>query len=210
MNARPYIVDFDDYCDATVGELEYVRLAKEKWPALKVTLFAIPARCIPSTIQAVRDLNAKYLDPAVDVDDWLTLAPHGYFHTKGECLGWSAQEAQDKIGLARDMGITAPIFRAPGWLLDADVYEACGKVSYIVASHREMRVPFKGRVPFGPIPEYVYNDPAMRFPRSRAIHGHMTPVSGNYIKDMWEDGRFSVPPKHNFLHTWEAGVVEKV
>jgi len=195
---KVYIIDFDDYCDNTVSCLYILEEIKNKYPDFKCTLFTIPSRC-----------NMTTIDRAKSLGDWIALAPHGYFHTKGECLGWTAEETVDKIRLAAAAGIDAPIFKAPAWLLDAEVYEACKQLDYVVASHKDFRIPFSNRLVAGPVKEYVYNAPNLRLKWTRSIHGHVSNVSGNWIKDMWEDGRISFREGAKFIHTWEAAVTEE-
>lgn len=192
---RTYVVDFDDYCDAVVDELEVLKGLRERYPTFVCTLFTIPARTSPSTIQAARELG-----------DWVKLAPHGYFHTRGECLGWSKDEAVRKIEAARSLGIGTmdgeKCFRAPAWLLDADVYDAADDLDVVIASHREFRIPSANRI--SSPREYVYNDASRRRKGTRAVHGHLTPVAGNYIRDMLEEGKLSFGKKHKFLNIEEA------
>jgi hypothetical protein len=193
----------DDLADSTVDSLQYIEAFKVARPAFKVTLFTIPARCSQATLDTARALDAKY------GGGWLQLAPHGWYHTRGECLGWTQAEAVAKITAARDCGIDAPIFRAPAWLLDVDTYRACHELGYVVASHTDFRVPRSRRGDLGDVKEYVYNDVRYRLKGTRSIHGHLSPVSGNDIKDMSKDGRLAVPDKHEFIHAQDAAVVDR-
>jgi len=190
---RTWVVDFDDFCDNVIDELDVLQQVKEKYHDFQCTLFTIPSRTSPATIKAAKALG-----------DWVKLAPHGYFHTRGECLAWTDTEAYEKIKLARDIGICEPVFRAPGWLLDANVYDACERLDYVVASHKGYRIPADGRT--SRPGEYVYNDVTRRRKGTRAIHGHLTPVSGNYIKDMVEKGTLAFGEKRRFLSCVEAAV----
>lgn len=196
---RTYVVDFDDFCDNTVDELDSLSELKDKYPELVCTLFTIPSRTSPSTIAKAKALG-----------DWVKLAPHGYFHTKGECIAWTDTEAVDKIAAARAMGIDEECFRAPAWLLDDDTYSACGRMGYVLATHREFRIPRSRRTNQiyggGGIHEYVYNAPWGRERGTRAVHGHLTPVSGNYIKDMLADGRLAFRNKCKFMTCVDAAV----
>lgn len=190
---RIYVVDFDDFCDATIGELDVLQGLKEKYPTFVCTLFTIPSRTSSSTIEAVRKLG-----------DWIKLAPHGYFHTKGECLGWTEDEAIYKIKLGRDAGLDERCFRAPAWLLDSSIYDACDGMDYVVASHADFRIPYTRR---NSAPrEYIYNTPIGRLKGTRGVHGHLTPVAGNYIKDMLTDGKLAFGKKHKFITCVEAAV----
>lgn len=171
---RNCCIDFDDLCDQSMDEIPVLLALHEKYEQLRVTLFTIPKRISASNIKALKEYK-----------DWMQLAPHGWRHTRGECLAWSAEEARDKILAAKDMGIDAPVFRAPGWLLDGDVYEACKELGYVVASHEVFRVPNTG------VPEYVYN--LSRGRAFKSVHGHLTDCGFNYIKDMEAGGELSLP-----------------
>lgn len=167
-------VDFDDLCDQTMDRIPTLLELKQKYENFRVTLFTIPMR--------ISDENIKQLE---QYKDWMQLAPHGWRHTRGECLAWNADEAKAKIEAAWELGIDAPVFRAPGWLLDGDVYQACQELGYVVASHNVYRVPNTG------VPEYVYN---IRRGRSfKAVHGHLTDCGFNYIQHMQEAGDLILP-----------------
>lgn len=171
------IVDFDDLCDATVDSLLLLDKLKQAHPALKVTLFAIPARCSAQTIALAKSLDAKH------GGSWLQLAPHGWRHTRGECLGWGEEEAFIKIKAAADKGIDAPLFKAPAWLLDGDVYATCRRMNYIVYNPGHLGI-------------------------TNYVHGHLTPTTGNYIQDMYKRGELSFSPTQTFL--WPQEVVSAV
>lgn len=187
---KQFVVDFDDLCD-NVADNSYEQLTalKERVPTLKVTLFTIPKRVSIATIERFKQL------------DWVALAPHGWRHTRGECLAWNVDEAVDKITMAAQMGIDAPVFRAPAWLLDEDVYEACAQLGYVVAAHAQTHVPHDK------VRHYIYNSRTGKKAGVRACHGHLTPVSGNFINDMVEDGRLDLPADATYLYPWEAAVI---
>lgn len=170
---KPFCVEFDDLCDASARRLDLLKDLKEKHPGFQVTLFTIPCRTSAGTIARAKSLG-----------NWVKLAPHGWRHTRGECLAWTDEEARKKIQLARDMGIDYPCFRAPAWLLDGDVYKACDDLRISVASHKMFRLKHTG------VREYVYNMPRGKF---RAVHGHLTNCADNFIDDMLRDGRLSFP-----------------
>jgi len=165
---RTICLDFDDLCDNTIETLDLVDDLARKYDNFKCTLFAIPARMSPRSVSSALSI------PGVQ------LAPHGWRHTKGECLGWTDIEAKEKIEAAAAMGIDAPVFRAPAWLLDKDVYDACEELGYVVASHNVFRVPMTE------VREYVYNIDSVIY---KAVHGHLSHVCDNYIEDMVNDGR---------------------
>jgi len=170
MSAKKFCVDFDDYCDATIDELDPLVRLKEKHSGFKVTLFTIPKRTTCVALDKIVALNERF------GRKWIQLAPHGWRHTRGECLHWTDDETVRKLKLAKKMGIDSPVFRAPAWLLDLDVYEGCKRMNYCVASHQTFRVGHSG------VPEYVYNMPETH--GVRGVHGHMTPCMDNYIQNM--------------------------
>lgn len=187
---RAYVVDFDDLCDNT-SEVTYdmIRKVKDEYPDFKCTLFTIPQRTSDKVIEKFKQLN------------YVLLCPHGYEHTKGECLGWTDEEAIDKINLAKDRGIDGKAFRPPAWLCDEYLYKACKELDYVICTHKDNRY----NIP--DVKEYVYNDPSKRLKWTRSIHGHASNVCDNYIVDMYNDSRLSFSPKERmFLYVTEAYV----
>lgn len=188
---RPICLDFDDYCDATAPELAKLDELKVKCPNLVVTLFTIPKRTSQAAIDEARSR------------DWIHLAPHGWRHTRGECLSWTQYEASDKINLAASMGIDTPIFKAPAWLIDGEVYKACADLSYSIASHTTFRLKHTR------VPEYIYN---LRIPGHKwygAVHGHLTntPAVTNYIDNMLNRGELNFHADTKFLTCTELAKV---
>ena len=186
MRKKPFCVDFDDLCDATADKLSILCKLKEKYEDFKVTLYVIPIRTSAKTIAEAKALG-----------DWLQLAPHGWRHTRGECLSWTDEEAKEKIELARDMGIDAPIFRAPAWLIDYDTYLACNSLSYTIASHKMFRIPNTET------PEYIYNIASKIY---RGVHGHLTPVQNNQIDKMLDFGSLSFKSDAKFVWPQDVAV----
>jgi hypothetical protein len=183
-----YCVDFDDYCDNVADNtIERLQELKAKYPEFKCTLFTIPRRCSEETIARAKALG------------YVALAPHGWRHTRGECLSWSVYEALEKLTLAAKLGCDAPVFRAPAWLLDDAVYTACDALGYVVADHVEHNFASPGQV-------YTYNFHSGHKPGVRCVHGHVTPVAGNYINDMLQDGRLNLAKNSTFLYPWEVAV----
>jgi hypothetical protein len=115
-------------------------------------------------------------------------------------LGWTDEEAKEKIRLAADMGIDAPCFKAPAWLLDGDVYTACEELGYTVCSHEKFRIVNTG------VREYIYN---MHFGHSKSVtplHGHLTPVENNHIYQMRDSGFLTFDKDIRFAFPWEVAV----
>ena len=180
----------DDLCDATAHRLPLLEAVKARHPQFKVTLFTIPDRTSDETI-------AKYKE-----HDWIALAPHGWRHTRGECLTWTAYEAKAKLMQAKGRGIDAPVFRAPAWLINRPTYEACRDLNITIADHKD------NYLHVAHTKVYRYNDPIHRRPKIRTVHGHLTntPHIDNFIEDMAADGRLSFAEKCEFIWPWEAAV----
>ena len=178
--SRTFCVDFGDLCDVTAHRLKLLEQLKDVHPGFKVTLFTIPERTSLDTIRRAKALG-----------DWVQLAPHGWRHTRGECLAWTDEEARVKIEAAYEKGIDAPVFRAPGWLVDGDVYEACKALNYTVASHKIFRIPDTNAL------EYVWNGRYHR--RLRGVHGHLTKVGDDFIGKRLEEDRYAFPENATFV-----------
>lgn len=187
---RNYCVDFDDLCDEVAERSLAILLGlKAKYPEFKATLFVIPNRTSDSNIAEFRQ------------HEWIALAPHGWHHTRGECLTWAYHEALAKLKLAYQKGIRAPAFRAPAWLINRATYEACRDMGLTICDHSENYL----HVPHTQV--YRYNDPAFRAPKTEPIHGHLTNTTAvdNFIEDMEADGRLSFADGSKFSFPWEVG-----
>lgn len=194
-----YVVDFDDLFDGNVEKLEVLAEIKLRIPDFKATLFTIPNRTCDATIAKIK---AEY--------PYLALAPHGWEHTKGECLSWTLFEGRDKLQQAHDRGIDAPVFRAPGWLIGGCCYQLASEFGWSIAAHRDMHLPStrtEGDFVWKDVPQYIYNMPTGKLKGYRAVHGHVTPVSGNHILDMAKDGRLFFLQGDEFYYPWEAAVL---
>ena len=186
--AVTYVVDFDDLYDEIADRaLTHLLEVKTKYPNFKCTLFTIPNRTSKETI-------LKYKEHS-----WIALAIHGWHHTKGECLTWPYHEAMAKISEAQDMGIDAPAFRAPNWLINRATYEVCRDKNLVVCDHKDNYLGvLDSKV-------YRYNDPIWRAPKIRPIHGHLTNCAvDNYIGDMLKDGRLTFAKEANFIFPWDT------
>ena len=183
-----YCVEFDDLCDEVADRsLPHLLLLKEKYPNFVCTLFTIPNRTGPETI-------AKF-----KAHSWIALAPHGWHHTRGECLTWPYHEAEAKIKAAKDKGIDAPAFRAPAWLINRATYEVCRDNNITVCDHLDQYLSVLDTK------VYRYNDPMWRKPKIRPVHGHLTDCAvDNFIGIMMEDGRLSFAKQGEFIFPWEA------
>lgn len=181
---KAIVMDFDDLCDNTVNKLEYLCKLKDLMPGLKCTLFTIPGRTSASTISAVKSLG-----------DYVQLGMHGWIHVLGECFAWTSEEALMKMQMAEEMGIDGKVFRAPKWVLDAEIYHAAKELGYVVADHKDYRVLGSGAR------TYTYNMP-LRDPPYLRVHGHLPNVSGNGIEEHFED--FVFDKDSQFKHITEV------
>jgi hypothetical protein len=183
-----YLVEFDDLYDGIAERsLEQLDTLKAKYPPLVCTLFTIPNRTSNATIAEFKKRP------------WIALAPHGWHHTRGECLAWPYHEAEAKILGARTRGIDAPAFRAPAWLINRATYEVCRDNSIVVCDHKDQYLKVLDTN------VYRYNDPAWRRPKIRPVHGHLTDCAvDNFIGNMLEDGRLTFAKGADFIYPWDA------
>jgi hypothetical protein len=185
---RTYCVDFDDLYDGVADRsLDILQGLKDRYPGFRATLFTIPNRTSEATIEKFKPHT------------WLALAPHGWHHTRGECLTWAFPEAFDKLTRARDKGIDAPAFRAPAWFINRTTYEACRDLNLTICDHSDNYL----HVPHTQV--YRYNDPAFRAPKVESVHGHLTQCAvDNFIGDMLADERLSFANESKFVYPWQA------
>jgi len=167
MDSRPKVImDFDDLCDA-YDPFNMLCTLKENDPEFKVTLFTIPMRCS-------KQLLKKYDKEK----EWIELAMHGWWHTYGETLSWTKEEALDKMRISMDMGIDGKGFKAAKWVIDPIVYEAAKELGWYVADHKtnRYRIPSEG--------ERIYiSDLRLRDGKERRLHGHTRNVCDNGIEE---------------------------
>lgn len=172
------IVDLDDLCDAY-----------DPWPLLetlklhdanfKVTLFTIPMRCS-------KHLLRKYEEHK----SWIELAMHGWWHTTGETLSWTREEALDKMKQAADMGIDGRGFKAPKWIISPECYEAARELGWYVADHKKNRWRPKSEG------ERIYiSELRLRDGKQVRLHGHTRNVCGNGIEEAFS---YFMLPKDKF------------
>lgn len=152
------VFDVDDLCDSfdPWGELHDL---KEKYPNLRVTLFAIPGRCSDELLARYRAL------------DWVELGVHGYHHAPRECLVWGFEEAMDKLEELESQGWDK-LFKAPNWQLGEEAYNALHFRGWKVADHAV----FAWRSMRTPVDRYTYNVPGSDIV---SIHGHTWETCGN-------------------------------
>lgn len=167
---QPVVFDLDDHCDQhgeeTLSDLDKL---KKVYPALKVTLFTIPAKTSLSLLQETAKM------------DWIEIAVHGINHVPNEELREVSGEVLS--GWFKDFqyihGEKSPYikgFRPPGWFIKEEHVEACNKLGLWVALH------VRDRKMLGPLCEHGFYCCDDRLPYH---HGHTHNVCGNWLrKDM--------------------------
>lgn len=162
------VIDFDDLCD-TNDRMDVLERLRERDPGFKVTLFAIPTRCSDALLK-------KY-----DAEkDWVQLGIHGFRHSRHEALGWTQDEAEDKMNRAMAIYPFAPIFKAPNWQMHDEVYAACKAKGIAVADHFSNT----GIIPEG-MPVYIYNLRLRNDPYTR-LHGHIQNWNFTGLEEAYE------------------------
>lgn len=125
------VFDADDWHD-TNHNLPLLLSLKERFPALKCTLFCIPSKCSAKFINSVKE---RY-------GNWLQFQPHGFYHdinglTAQECNFWTYEEANGYLDKIEDMGCFGKIFRPPGWNINWETEKALSERGYILANHKD-------------------------------------------------------------------------
>ena len=154
MDVR-YVFDIDDLCD-DFDPWEELHELRKRYPNLRVTAFAIPGRCSDELLARYRGL------------DWVELGAHGYWHSSMECATWPYSETREKLAELSEAG-WLPVFRAPGWAINEEVYSALADEGWICATHSDWLEGSEGL----PLVKYVYQQYLW------SIHGHTWETSGN-------------------------------
>lgn len=158
------VFDLDDLCDEW-DPWDELHALKERFPDLKVTLFAIPYRCSDDLLARYRDL------------DWVELGVHGYHHSTMECATWGYDEAVARLTEIEEWWPGTKLFKAPGWVGNPELYRALLDRGWKAATHIGHRSDW-GAVQ---LPMYVYNAT-----QHNALHGHTWDCMGNGPSDWGE------------------------
>lgn len=175
------VFDLDDLCD-DFNPWDELHALKERYPNLKVTLFAIPGRCSPELLEQYRQVP------------WIELGVHGYHHSSQECATWSYEEATEKLKELEGLGWSR-LFKAPGWVANEQVYEALMDLGWVVADNIKMCDGWGKAQPA----RYVYNVPG----EFVAVHGHTWDCMENGPSD-WERLFAEVPEDAQFAFVSEV------
>lgn len=164
------VFDLDDECDE-LSALPRLLELKERFPKLKVTLFAIPSKCSPEHLEKL----SQY--------DWIRVGLHGYYHDTEhgratECNHWSYEDAVHLISKGEEILSKASnftkVFRPPGWNINWETYKALAEKGYIIADHlsHDLYLEQGGeRYTTGNLAE---------------VHGHTWECNGNGIQELSE------------------------
>lgn len=161
------VVTLDDFYD-TNHNLPLLLSLKERFPEFKCTLFCIPSKCSAKFINSVK---ARY-------GNWIEFAVHGWFHDTEhgiatECNHWTKEEAHKYLQMAEDMGCFVKGFRAPGWQINHETYQALGERGYWIADHKDHHSWAK-----------EYGVPRYKTGHLSEVHGHIQRCNLNGLEDL--------------------------
>ncbi len=131
------LCDLDDFCEdaRSLADLRRLDELRAVIPTFKATLFTIGGRCSKGFIADIK-ASRPYLD----------LVPHGWKHyTNRECESVTKDQCIAILQWSRDVGLTTRGFKAPGWQISDDCYQALLEEGYWVADMRynDARRPFE-------------------------------------------------------------------
>lgn len=111
---------------------------KIKYPKLKVTLFAIPFFQGHDNSPFFHMIKEKF-------GDWIELAIHGWKHENSmECAHWNHHTAYRLLFKAYEMGCFVKGFKAPGWQISREAYQALDELGFWVADQTSSEYTEKG------------------------------------------------------------------
>jgi len=155
------ILDWDDISIAT-PEIKLLRNIKEHFPKFRCSLFVVPMH---SWLLEDEKRFEQYIDWMAALKDmeWLEICPHGFFHDKTEMMTTydkakavilSTEKSFTKFKVRRQRKIFgkkwiyyepnikfSKIFKAPGWQMSKEAYEALRDMGYTVAIDRNQPDP---------------------------------------------------------------------
>jgi hypothetical protein len=152
------VFDLDDLCDE-FDPWDELHALKERFPHLKVTLFAIPSRCSDELLARYRAL------------DWVELGVHGYHHSAMECGVWGYDETVEKLTELEELGWNK-LFKPPTWQINEEVYSALVDSDWMIADHAAFAWSSRRL----PVKRYTYNLPNKGIV---SIHGHTWDTCNN-------------------------------
>jgi len=151
----PYIIDADDFYEGN-DQLALLREIKRALPDFKITVFTVIGRC---SYVWLREIKEDY--------SWIDMVPHGLLHeTSRECERWDYAESIHYLKFLEPYDLTKG-FKAPGWQISNDMYQALKFRKYWVAdqAYNDARRP-------ADLPAYILDAP-------NKLHFHIQDVCGN-------------------------------
>ena len=125
------VLSFDDFYE-DYHNPDLLFELKNRIPQLKVNLFTILGKCSDEWIEETKKIP------------WIDMIPHGWDHDPGECEFWTREDAFEYLDRIEQYGLTKG-FKAPGWRISNETYEALLERGYWVAddppSHAKKRNP---------------------------------------------------------------------
>ncbi len=182
------VFDLDDECDELSALPKLLEL-KERFPELKVTLFAIPSKLSQEHIIKLQHY------------DWIELGVHGWFHDTEhgratECNHWTYEQAKGYLEQAEAMNCFVKVFRPPGWNINWETYRALAEKGYIIADHLAH--------------DLYLEEGGKRYTTGHLMesHGHTWECNGNGIQEL-SDRKCNFGPNTEFYFISEAPVGEE-
>lgn len=179
------VLDFDDF-SVLRSRPDLLRLLKDHYPKLKISMFTIPFdyEYEMSDLRLMRDSALKFIHNNLD---WIQIIPHGLSHIPREFENCDKEtmrmtlkaidEAFKKDGLPYVKG-----FKAPYWLWNKDVCEVLDENGWFGAIDPNQPSMAKTKVFY----EYEYSiDTPFWESKDKILklHGHMTLPSKNNLED---------------------------
>jgi hypothetical protein len=158
------IFDSDDLCEGN-DRMDLLQLLKDANPAFRMTAFAIPTKCPDSYLESI--------------PDWIEVVPHGWEHGDpgsdgGECRDWTYDDMMRVICAIEDGNDRWNHgFKAPGWIISDDCYEALADMDWWVAdqAYNDNRRPDDVR-------KHILGG-------DDHVHTHIQNVCGNGLQETW-------------------------
>jgi hypothetical protein len=137
-NLQDVVLDLDDFAQEPGNNcLADLMDLKIKYPKLKVTLFAIPYYQGKDNSPFFHMVKEKF-------GDWIEMAIHGWKHEPVECKEWNHHTAYRLAKKSYDMGCFVKGFKAPGWQISRETYQALHELGFWIADHNTSEYTEKG------------------------------------------------------------------
>ena len=125
---KDLIISLDDLWEGNDYWEEFEKLHQE-FPELKITFFVIVGKCSDEFLKKVSR-------------SWTELVFHCWSHHRKDWLGWSKEEAKEKLVEYQKYGF-AKGFKAPHWRVTNEIIEACNELGFWVCSATTVKIDAK-------------------------------------------------------------------